>query len=200
MEKIILASNNKNKIKEIGEMLPHMQVLSLNDIGLIDDIVEDGNTFVDNALIKARATYAFLKDKKMSAWILADDSGLCVNALGGEPGVYSARYAGDHNDKANRAKLLKSLHGKTDRSAYFMCAMALISPSGKECTFEVKTEGKILQEEQGNNGFGYDCVFYSNDIGKCFGMCTPDEKNAVSHRGRALSQVVNFLHNKKSFH
>ncbi len=197
MEKIILASNNKNKIKEIKNMLPTMEVLSLNDIGLFDDIVEDGTTFSENALIKARATFKFLKSKNMSAWVLSDDSGLCVEALNCEPGVYSARYAGDHNDKANREKLLNKLKTKANRNAYFMCAMALINPTGKEHMFNGKVEGEILKEEIGNNGFGYDCIFYSKDLKKCFGLCSPEEKNSVSHRGRALRQVVDFLNKNK---
>lgn len=196
MEKIILASNNKNKIREIKNMLPNMEVLSLNDIGLFDDIVEDGTTFIENALIKARTTYKFLKNKNISAWVVSDDSGLCVKALNNEPGVYSARYAGNHDDKANRKKVLENLKDKTNRDAFFMCAMALIDPNGIEHIFEGRAEGKILEEETGNNGFGFDCIFYSNELNKCFGLCSPEEKNSVSHRGKALRKVVDFLNNK----
>lgn len=197
MEKIILASNNKNKIREIKNMLSNMEVLSLNDIGLLDDIVEDGSTFSENALIKARTTYNFIKQKNITAWVLSDDSGLCVKALNNEPGVYSARYAGDHNDKANREKVLENLKGKTNRDAFFMCSMALISPSGVEHVFDGKVDGKILETETGTNGFGFDCIFYSYDLNKCFGLCSAEEKSSVSHRGRALRQVVEFLKDKK---
>ena len=195
MNKIILASNNKNKIKEIKEMLPNMEVLSLNDIGFLDDIVEDGLTFSENALIKARATKVFINSKNIKAWILSDDSGLCVKALNNEPGIYSARYAGNHNDQANRDKLLNELKHKSNRDAFFMCSMALISPNGEEHIFNGKVEGKILDKETGSNGFGYDCLFYSTDLNKCFGLCSQQEKASVSHRGRALKQVVEFLSN-----
>ena len=195
MNKIILASNNKNKIKEIKEMLPNMEVLSLNDIGFLDDIVEDGLTFSENALIKARATKVFINSKNIKAWILSDDSGLCVKALNNEPGIYSARYAGNHNDQANRDKLLNELKNKSNRDAFFMCSMALISPNGEEHIFNGKVEGKILDKETGSNGFGYDCLFYSTDLNKCLGLCSQQEKASVSHRGRALKQVVEFLSN-----
>ena len=143
MNKIILASNNKNKIKEIKEMLPNMEVLSLNDIGFLDDIVEDGLTFSENALIKARATKVFINSKNIKAWILSDDSGLCVKALNNEPGIYSARYAGNHNDQANRDKLLNELKNKSNRDAFFMCSMALISPNGEEHIFNGKLKAKF---------------------------------------------------------
>ena len=197
MEKIILASNNAHKIEEIKQILTNFKVVSLNDIGFYDDIVEDGLTFNDNALIKARAVYKYLKKSKKSAWVLSDDSGLCVKALNNEPGVYSARYAGNHNDQANRDKLLKELKGKPNRDAFFMCAMVLISPTGEEHIFNGKVEGRILEAETGNGGFGYDCLFFNYDLNKCFGLCTPAEKNSVSHRSRALAQVKEFLKNIK---
>ncbi len=189
MEKIILASNNKHKIKEFKEMLD-AEILSLEDIGFYDDIIEDGETFKDNALIKARAVDKFLREKGIVANIIADDSGLCVNALGGAPGVYSARFAGEHNDKANRQKLLKSLEGKTDRSAYFICVIVKLFGDGHYITVEGKTFGKILTEEHGDTSFGYDCLFYSDELKKTFGEATSDEKNAVSHRGRALENLL----------
>ncbi len=190
MNRLIVASNNEDKIKEMRRILKDFEILSLKDIGLLDDIVEDGNTFEENALIKARATYEFLSNR---AWVLSDDSGLCVNALGGAPGIYSARYAGNHDFMANRAKLLEDMKDKKDRSAYFYCAMALISPDGEEKLFFGKSEGEILFEETGKNGFGYDCLFFSKDLKKSFGICNKEEKDSVSHRGRALEKVAKYL-------
>ena len=119
--------------------------------------------------------------------MLADDSGLCVEALGGAPGVYSARYCGWHaDDKSNRALLLKNMSGKTERSAYFCCSVALVYPDGRELCAEGKTHGVILETEQGEGGFGYDPLFFSDDLQKSFGVATAEEKNGVSHRYRAL--------------
>ena len=121
---------------------------------------------------------------------LADDSGLCVDALDGAPGVFSARYSGGQgNDQGNRDLLLKNLQGVSDRRAHFCCAVALVSPDGKELVAEGKTYGKILYEETGTGGFGYDCLFESDDLHKSFGVATPEEKNAVSHRFRALKAL-----------
>jgi XTP/dITP diphosphohydrolase len=122
---------------------------------------------------------------------LADDSGICVNALNGAPGVYSARYGGEHgNDKKNRDLLLKNMQGVTDRTAYFKSAVALVYPDGKELVAEGKTYGKILTEEVGNGGFGYDCIFENDDLNKSFGLATAEEKNSVSHRFRALNNLL----------
>lgn len=189
MEKIILASNNKHKIKEFRKMLD-AEVLCLEDIGFYDDIVEDGETFKDNALIKAKAVSKFLKEKGIVANVVAEDSGLCVNALGGAPGVYSARYAGEHDDNANRQKLLKSLEGKTDRSAYFICVIVKLFTDGHYIAVEGKTFGQITTEELGDKSFGYDCLFYSDELHKTFGQVSSEEKNAVSHRGRALENLL----------
>ena len=116
MNKIVIASNNKHKIKEFKEMLSNYDILSLNDIGFTDDIVEDGNSFEENALIKAKTIHNYLKNKNLDYLVMADDSGLCCDALDGAPGIYSARYAGEHDDQANRDKLIKDLEGK-DKSA-----------------------------------------------------------------------------------
>ncbi len=189
MEKIILASNNKHKISEFRQMLD-CEVLSLEDIGFVDEIVEDGETFLENSLIKAKAVSKFLKEKNIVANVIADDSGLCVNALDGRPGIYSARYAVEHNDKANRQKLLQELEGKADRSAYFVCLIVKLFSDGHYVSVEGRTYGKILTEEKGDTSFGYDCLFFSDELQKSFGQATSEEKNAVSHRGRALKKLL----------
>ena len=121
--------------------------------------------------------------------VLADDSGLCVDSLDGEPGIYSARYAGTHgNEQANRNKLIKNLEGK-DRSAYFNCTIVVMYPNGEYKVYEGKTYGKITEEEYGKKDFGYDCIFYSDDLNKTFGEATEQEKNSVSHRARALEKL-----------
>lgn len=184
-KQIVVASNNAHKIQEISEIFKDYEIISQKQAGFFADVEETGETFIENALIKARAVC-----RALGCITLADDSGLCVVALGGQPGVYSARYAGEHgNDKQNRALLLKNMQGKTDRTAYFTCALALVTPDGKEITVEGKTYGNILTEEIGAGGFGYDCIFESEDLGKSFGLATPDEKNSVSHRSRALQRL-----------
>lgn len=183
--KLVVASGNAHKIKEIAEIFTEYEVVSQKQMGFNEDVAETGETFVENALIKARAA-----SKALGCIALADDSGLCVNALGGKPGIYSARYAGEHgDDKANRDLLLKNLEGKADRTAYFNSAVALVFPDGKELVAEGKTYGVILTEERGDNGFGYDCLFESDDLHKSFGLATAAEKNAVSHRFRALQNL-----------
>ncbi len=192
MKKIVLASNNKHKIKEIKRMLNNYEVLSLNDIDYHDDIVENGRTFKANALIKAKTIHDYLNNKGLDYMVIADDTGLCCNALKGRPGIYSARYAGDHNDQANRDKLRKALKGK-NRKAYFICCIALYYPDGVIKYFEGKTYGEIIDEERGSTEFGYDAIFLSDDLGKTFGEATEEEKNSVSHRGRAISKLVSEL-------
>ncbi|MGN1053401.1 MAG: XTP/dITP diphosphatase [Candidatus Scatosoma sp.] len=182
LQKLIVATGNKHKLREIREIFPETEVISAADAGFTQEVEETGQTFEENALIKARAAAEALK---LPA--LADDSGLCVDALGGAPGVYSARYAGGHGDEqANRQKLLKELSGVKQRSARFCCAVALCFPDGKEIAAAGETCGEILYGEQGENGFGYDSLFFSDDLQKSFGAAEAEEKNAVSHRGRAL--------------
>ena len=190
MEKIVLASNNKHKISEFKEILNDYEILSLNDIGFTDEIIEDGNSFLENAFIKTDAVSVFLKNKGLDYIVIADDSGLCVDSLDGAPGIYSARYAGDgHNDQANRDKLLKELSGK-DRSAYFICVIAVLYPNGVKKSFEGRVDGYITEEEIGDKSFGYDCIFYSNELNKTFGEANDLEKNNVSHRGRAIEKML----------
>lgn len=190
--KIVLASRNEKKIKELrtllAQSLPQIEVLSLDAVGMTGEIEETGTTFEENALIKARAAAA-------SGYIgVGDDSGLSVEALGGEPGVYSARYAqiktgtGAHDDAANNAVLLEQLKNVPDcaRQASFVSAVACVFPSGKSFVVRGEVKGKILTEYHGNGGFGYDPLFYYEPYGKTLAEVTPEEKNAVSHRGKAI--------------
>ena len=181
---LVLASGNKGKIAEISEMLPEFSVVGYKDAGLDFEIEETGATFYENALIKAKAV-----SDALGLPALADDSGLCVNALGGAPGIFSARFAGDGNDEHNIDKLLKELNGAKDRSAKFVCSLVLYYPCGKIISAEGETNGSILFERAGKNGFGYDPIFYSDDLKKSLGDATSEEKNAVSHRSRALKNL-----------
>lgn len=185
MKTIVVASGNKSKIKEIQEIFTDYTVITMKDAGFLGDIEEDGATFEENAIIKARTV-----SEKLNCVALADDSGLCVNALGGAPGIYSARFSGRHgDDKANNNLLLEKLKNKFDRSGYFECSVALCFPDGKIITASGKTFGVILEKEEGENGFGYDPLFFSTEINKCFGVASSEEKNAISHRGRALREL-----------
>ena len=187
MEQLIIASANKGKIKEFQQLLgDKYQVLSMAEVGYQEDIQETGSTFEENATIKAKAVY-----EKTGFATLADDSGLCVPSLNGAPGIYSARYAGENATMAeNKKLLLDNLNGK-DRYAYFTCCLVLYN--GEKSVFEGITEGEILTEEKGTNGFGYDSLFYSYDLGKSFAECTDQEKNLVSHRSRAIKKLVEKL-------
>lgn len=181
-EKLVVATGNAHKLREISQIFTEYEVISQKQAGFDEDVEETGTTFEENALIKARAA-----SKALGVIALADDSGICVNALDGAPGVYSARYSGGHgDDKANRDLLIKNLDGKTDRTAYFESAIALVYPDGKELVAHGRTYGKILFEEDGDGGFGYDCIFFSDDLQKSFGRASAEEKNAVSHRFRGL--------------
>lgn len=186
MRTIVLASNNKHKIAEFTKMFSGSRVLSLKDIGFEEEIEENGETFFENSMIKAKAVSTFLKNKGIVASVIADDSGLCVEALNGAPGIYSARYAGEHSDKANRDKLLKELKGENNRKAYFNCTLVELYPDGQYLTVEGRTYGTITEQEIGDTSFGYDCLFLSDDLNKTFGEASEDEKNRVSHRGRAV--------------
>ena len=183
-QRIVLASGNAHKIKEISQMLPEFEVVGYKELGFTEEIVEDGKTFYENALIKAKTVSLFL-----NLPALADDSGICVDALGGEPGIYSARYAGDGIDKHNNALLLKNMEGKTDRKAKFVCCMVFYKPSGEIITATGETHGEIMHGERGENGFGYDPLFYSYDLNKCLGIASAEEKNTISHRFRAISAL-----------
>lgn len=184
--RLVVATGNAHKLREIAEIFTDFEVVSQKQMGFADEVEETGTTFAENALIKARAAA-----NALGCIALADDSGICVDALGGAPGVYSARYAGEHgSDKANRDLLLKNMENVTDRTAYFISAIALVYPDGRELLAEGRTYGKVLYEEQGDGGFGYDCIFESDDLQKSFGLATAEEKNAVSHRFRGLQAML----------
>lgn len=193
MDKIILASNNKHKIKEFKEIFSDYEIIPMKEIGFDEEIVEDGTTFEENSKIKTAAISNFLKKNNLNYMVMADDSGLCVDALNGEPGVYSARYGGSHSDQDHRNLLLKNLQNETNRSAKFVCVITLQKPSGEIIVGNGEVYGTILHEETGDTSFGYDCLFYSTEINKCFGLATPEEKNKVSHRGRAIQDLLSKL-------
>ncbi len=191
MIKIVLASRNAKKIKELetllGDLSSKVQVLSLDDIGYTDEIIEDGDTFSDNSRIKARvpASLGYIG--------IADDSGLTVDALDGAPGVYSARYSGeDATDEKNNAKLLAALADTPDekREAQFRTVVTCAFPDGTDFQVEGICDGVILREPDGEGGFGYDPLFYFEPLGKTFAALTADEKNEVSHRGKAMRMFV----------
>ncbi len=195
--KFVLASRNKKKIKELKTILMNegidVQLLSLDDIGYTDEIEENGETFEENAVIKASCP------AKLGYIGIADDSGLCVDHLNGAPGIYSARYSG-RSDKDNNKKLLSELDGVPyeKRSARFVCAMACVFPDGEKIVCKGHVEGKILTEEHGEGGFGYDPLFYYEPYEVTFGELEAEKKNAVSHRFNAIKQLAEELKRKYS--
>lgn len=190
MYQIIFATGNAGKMKEVREILADLpaQVLSMKEAGIDTDIVEDGTSFEENAVIKARAVAGALGERE-KAVVLADDSGLEIDWLNGEPGIYSARYMGeDTSYRIKNANLIARLDGvpPEKRTARFVCAIAAVLPDGEVLTTRGVIEGKIGYEERGANGFGYDPIFYLPDMSRTTAELTPAEKNAVSHRGNAL--------------
>ncbi|MBE5750273.1 MAG: RdgB/HAM1 family non-canonical purine NTP pyrophosphatase [Clostridiales bacterium] len=186
-QKLVIASGNKHKIKEIAEMLPDFEVVGYKDLGYDFEIEENGETFYENALSKAKAV-----SKALNLPALADDSGICVDALGGAPGIYSARYAGDGDDEHNNQLLLDNLGKLTnpkERGAKYVCCIVFYKPNGEILTATGETSGYILPERVGTNGFGYDPIFYSYDLDKCMGLATAEEKNSISHRFRAINAL-----------
>ena len=184
---VVLASRNRGKLKELERLLTEelgdvITLKSLDDIGFTAEIEENGTTFAENALIKASAVAA------LGYITLADDSGLCVDALGGAPGVYSARYAGEHgDDAANNALLLKNLEGQENRDAAFVSVFACAFPDGSApIVAEGRAPGVILRQARGEGGFGYDPLFYVPALEKTFAELSAEEKNAISHRGMAV--------------
>lgn len=200
---MILASRNKKKIKELDAILsaaiPDIRILSLDDIGFLDDIEENGTTFEENALIKARTAMAAGGNRYPA---IADDSGLAVDALDGAPGVYSARYAGGHgDDAANNELLLKHLENTPDekRTAQFVSVIACVFPDGREILVRGEAKGSILREYRGEDGFGYDPLFLylpeneEEPQNKTFSEMNAEEKNLISHRGRAIRKLAEEL-------
>jgi XTP/dITP diphosphohydrolase len=184
---LVIATRNKNKLKEFKEILKdlNIEIRSLDDFGPTPEAIEDGETFDDNAYKKALHTA-----KILGLPAIADDSGLVVEALNGEPGVFSARYAGNNaTDDDNLKKLLKNLVGVENRKAHFQCVLSIAVPSGPALTYEGRCAGTIIDEQRGDSGFGYDPIFFFEEYGKTFAELSMEEKNKVSHRGKALEEV-----------
>lgn len=191
--KIVAATGNRDKVKEIKEILRDMaaDVVPMGEAGLFVEAKEDGTTFLENAVIKAKAVArrAAESENFRDAVVIADDSGLVIDALGGEPGIYSARYLGhDTSYREKNGDLIRRLTGVPDkeRSARFVCAIAAVLPGGKVLTAEAVMEGRIGYEERGGNGFGYDPIFDLPDRGCSSAQLSLEEKNRISHRGKAL--------------
>lgn len=190
MKKIVFATGNMGKMREIREIMEGSgyDIVSMKEAGVDPEIVEDGATFEENAMIKARAVHALIPD----AIVMADDSGLEVDALGGEPGIYSARYLGEDTPyTVKNNDIIKRLEGVPDenRSARFVCAIAAVFPDGSEKCVRETVEGRIGYEEKGEYGFGYDPIFYVPELGCTTGEIPELEKNKISHRGKALRKM-----------
>ncbi|MDE6853690.1 MAG: RdgB/HAM1 family non-canonical purine NTP pyrophosphatase [Muribaculaceae bacterium] len=190
MEKIVFATNNAHKLEEVRRMLGgRFELLSLSDIGCHDDIPEDADTFEGNALAKAR----WVKDR-YGYDCFADDSGIEADGLGGAPGVHSARYAGEHgDDEANNRKLLEELDGVSNRHGRFRCSIVLLMGDDEPQVFDGAVEGEIMHAPSGSGGFGYDPLFRPDGWDCSFAEVAPDRKHAISHRGRAVAALVEYL-------
>jgi XTP/dITP diphosphohydrolase len=191
-ERLVIASNNAHKVREIKAILAgcFSDICSMSEAGLNMEVEETGKTFEQNAIIKAEAVA-----KAGDCWALADDSGLCVDTLGGAPGVHSSRWSGG-GDEANNDKLLHELEGKENRFAHYMCVMALANPGGVALTAEGRCEGSIGFERKGAGGFGYDPLFVVPGKGCTMAEMSDEEKNAISHRGNALKTLVRKIREK----
>ena len=184
---LVLATRNQGKIREFKELLSDFQIeiKSLQDFGPLSPILEDGETFEENAYKKAHLTA-----KMLGFPVLADDSGLMVDALGGRPGVHSARYAGENaSDKENNLKLLEAMEGLKNRKATFKCVIIVAVPTGPALTYEGQCDGEIAREMKGDHGFGYDPLFYYPPLKKTFAQLSVEKKNRVSHRGKAMANL-----------
>lgn len=189
--RIIVATKNQGKIREIKNIFSDIdvEIITQEEANIVIDVEETGDTFEKNALIKAKAVSLLCDDI-----VMADDSGLCVEALDGRPGVYSARYAGEGASDAQKIeKILDELKDAANRNAKFICCIALIMPDGREFTTTGEVRGEILKSPQGEGGFGYDPIFYSTELEKSFAIASAEEKNSVSHRGRALRAMYTVL-------
>ena len=189
--RLIIASNNKHKIREIKEILGGKfdEIVSLRESGIDHETVEDGKTFAENAYKKAREIAEISGEAS-----LADDSGICIDALDGAPGIFSARFAGEHgNDEANNKLVLEKLAGKSNRSAHYTCAISLVYPDGTHVSSEGYMYGDITESPRGEGGFGYDPLFVLKGESRTVAEMTEEEKNAVSHRRRALDAILEKL-------
>ena len=190
---IVIATNNPNKVEEYRQMfasISNIKLFSLKDENIHIEIEENGKTFKENSLIKAEAISKFT-DK----FVLADDSGLEIEALDNFPGIYSARFMEGRPYKEKWAAIFEMLKNKENKNAQFHCAITFITPSKDKYVFEGIEKGYITEKIEGENGFGYDPIFFSNSLNKTFGNATEEEKNAVSHRGKAFSQLLEFIKN-----
>ena len=186
--KLIIASNNNHKLIEIKAILGGLfeEILSMREAGIEHETIEDGATFMENAEKKAREIAQIA-----GCCALADDSGICVDALDGAPGIYSARFCGHHgDDEANNRLLLEKLEGRGDRGAHYTCAIALVYPDGRQVCAEGYMYGQIGYEEKGENGFGYDPLFFLPEYGCTAAQLSPEQKNQISHRASALHALL----------
>ena len=190
MQELVIASNNEGKIREISSIITGIRLLSLKDIGFLKDIPEPFHTFEENANAKASAIYNFCSKN-----VFADDSGICVNALGGLPGVDSAHFSGTRDDEKNLQKVLNALKGKADRSAYYKAVICLIW-NEETYYFDGIYKGNITEQKIGTGGFGYDPVFMPEAYDKTFAELPLDIKNMLSHRGKAVKKMIEFLNSK----
>ncbi|PTI40730.1 non-canonical purine NTP pyrophosphatase [Staphylococcus succinus] len=189
MEDIVIATNNKGKINDFKVIFPEYNVIGISEIIEGFDVEETGETFEDNAKLKSEAAA-----KALNKRVIADDSGLEVFALNGEPGVYSARYAGvDKDDEANIDKVLKNLGDSVNRSAQFVCVISMSAPGEETVQFKGTVQGEITLSKIGDNGFGYDPIFYIAEKNKTMAQLTVEEKSELSHRGKAIEQLRHYL-------
>ena len=190
---IVIATNNPNKVEEYRQMfasISNIKLFSLKDENIHIEIEENGKTFKENSLIKAEAISKFT-----NKFVLADDSGLEIEALNNFPGIYSARFMEGRPYKEKWAAIFEMLKNKENKNAQFHCAITFITPTKEKYVFEGIEKGYITEKIEGENGFGYDPIFFSNSLNKTFGNATEEEKNAVSHRGKAFSQLLEFIKN-----
>ena len=189
---LIFATHNQNKVEEIRALLPHFNISSLSDVGYNEEIEETGKTLEENAELKAKTVF-----EKTGKACFADDTGLEVEALNKEPGVYSARYAGEPtNSENNMDKVLNKLSSKENRNAAFRTVISFVNENGESIHFEGSVEGEILEERAGEAGFGYDPIFRPNGYEQSFAEMTPVQKNEISHRGKAVARFVEYLRRK----
>lgn len=194
MKQVVIATKNKGKAKDFEALFGPLgyEVVTMFDVAPDMEIEETGTTFEENAVLKAETL-----SRELNKLVIADDSGLAIDALGGEPGVYSARYAGDHDDEANIVKVLEKMKEVPDdkRTARFCCALAIAGPGIETYTVFGTCEGVILHEKRGTNGFGYDPIFYVPELGRAMAELSPEEKGAISHRGNAIRKLAEELPN-----